>query len=99
MLKQEVYDSTAQIFGVSVGIANILGYSKFEDLKGDYTPVTYKKVSDELDINMIINRVIEIGKYKTFQKILHNTRKSVGNRKIKELTIYKKAWKELNGLV
>lgn len=98
MLKQEVYENTAQIFGVSVGVANIMGYSKFEDLKEDYTPVKYKKASDELDINIIINRVIEIGKYKPFQRILHSVRKKAGNRRIKELTIYRKAWLELKDL-
>lgn len=98
MLKQEVYENTAQIFGVSVGVANIMGYSKFEDLKDDYTPVKYKSVSDELDINLIINKAIELGKYKIFQRILHSVRKKSRHPKTKELTIYKKAWQELKDL-
>ena len=95
MLRQEVYENTALTFGVSVGVANIMGYTKFEDTKKDYTPKVYKKVSDELDINMIVNKVIELGKYKQFQKLLYTTRKKNKNPRIKELTIYKKAWKEL----
>ena len=98
MLRQEVYENTAQIFGVSVGVANIMGYTKLEDTKGDCTPKVYKRVSDELDINMIINRAIELGKYKQFQRILHYTRKRTKNPRTKELTIYKKAWKELRDI-
>jgi hypothetical protein len=97
MLRQEVYENTAQTFGVSVGVANIMGYTKLEDTKSEYTPKVYKKASDELDINMIINRVIELKKYKQFQRILHYTRKKTKHPRTKELTIYKKAWKELNG--
>lgn len=98
MLKQEVYENTAQIFGVSVGVANIMGYSKFEETKENYVnKKEYNKASDELDINIIINRVIEIGKYKPFQRILHSVRKKTRHPKTKEITIYRKAWRELNG--
>jgi hypothetical protein len=99
MLKQEVYEKASDMFGVTVGVANVMGYTKFEDTKKEYTPVKYKKASDELDINMIINRVIELGKYKPFQKILYKINDKAKNRRIKELTIYKKAWKELNGTI
>jgi hypothetical protein len=96
MLKQEVYQKAAEVFGVSVGIANIMGFTNVidESNEPDFTPEEYKGVADEIDINMIICNAIDKNKYQQLQKKLYDlTRKR--HPRIKDVTIYKKAWKDI----
>lgn len=97
MIRLEGYEWIAKTFGVSVGVANILGYKRRDEAKEEYTtPIAFKKFNDELDINYIITDAIEEGKYKELQRELYRLNGKKHPR-IKELTIYKKAWKETNG--
>ena len=91
MLRQEVYEKTSEVFGTVVAVANVIGYTSVEEKCGEETPVTYKKVSDEVDINMIICKAIDESKYKDLQKNLYILNKK-RNPRAKDLTIYKRAW-------
>jgi len=97
MIRDEVYVTISDTFGTSIGVASILGYKKREDAKEEFeTPKGFKRFNDELDINYIITDAIEVGKYRELQRELYRL-KSKSGRRIKEVTIYKKAWKETNG--
>jgi hypothetical protein len=96
MLRQEIYEKVSEDFGVSVGVANVLGYKKLSDEKDEYEPKVFKNASDELSINEIISIAIEDGKYQHLQREIYRLNQKKHPR-IKELTIYKKAWKDTNG--
>lgn len=96
MLRQEIYERVSDDFGVSVGVANVLGYKKLSDEKDAYEPKVFKNASDELSINEIISIAIEDGKYQHLQREIFRLNQKKHPR-IKELTIYKKAWKDTNG--
>jgi hypothetical protein len=97
MIRIEGYEWIAKTFGISVGVANILGYKKREEAKDEFpTEVGFKKFNDELDINYIITDAIEVGKYRELQRELYRLNQK-RTPQIKELTIYKKAWKETYG--
>jgi len=96
MLKQEVYQKAAEVFGVSVGIANIIGFTNVldESNEPDFTPEEYKGEANEKDKNIIICNAIDGNKYQQLQKKLYDlTRKR--HPRIKDVTIYKKAWKDI----
>jgi hypothetical protein len=98
MLRHSVYETIADTFGVSVGVANILGYSKRSEAKDEYTTTTsFRKFNDDMDINEIICESIDEGKYQQLQRELYRL-KGKPNLRIKEVTIYKKAWKETYGV-
>ena len=70
---------------------------KIMDLEEDKDiedPMEYKKVSDEIDINIIILNSIDAGKYKELQRGMYLLNKDRHPR-TKELTIYKKAWDKI----
>jgi hypothetical protein len=94
MLRQEVYEKTSEVFGTVVAVANVIGYTSVEDKRTESTPVTYKKLSDEVDINLIICKAIDENKYKDLQKKLYIHNKT-RHARAKDLTIYKRAWKEI----
>jgi hypothetical protein len=96
MLRHEIYEKVSDDFGVSVGVANVLGYKKLSDEKDEYEPKVFKNASDELSINEIISIAIEDGKYQHLQREIYRLNQKKQPR-IKELTIYKKAWKDTNG--
>ena len=96
MLRHEIYEKVSDDFGVSVGVANVLGYKKLSDEKDEYEPKVFKNASDELSINEIISIAIEDGKYQHLQREIFRLNQKKHPR-IKELTIYKKAWKDTNG--
>lgn len=97
MIRQEGYEWISYTFGVSVGVANILGYKKRSEAKGEYSePESFKKFNDDLDINEIITESIEVGKYKELQREIYRL-ESKRYPTIKDVTIYKKAWKETYG--
>ena len=96
MLRQEIYERVSEDFGVSIGVANVLGYKKLSEEKDEYEPKVFKNASDELTINEIISIAIEDGKYQHLQREIYRLNQKKHPR-IKELTIYKKAWKDTNG--
>ena len=96
MLRHEIYQRISDEFGVSIGIANILGYNKLSDEKDKYEPEVFKNASDELNINKIICEAVESDKYQSLQREIYRLNQKKHPR-IKELTIYKKAWKDTNG--
>lgn len=95
MLKEEVYIDVADQFGTSVGVANILGYKGKREHKDKYTKEVYKEFSDELDINGIICEAIEMGKYQELQREIYKLNLK-RNKRIKEITIYNKAFNIIN---
>lgn len=96
MLRHEIYQRVSEEFGVSVGVANVLGYKKLSDERDDFEPKVFKNASDELSINEIISIAIEDGMYQPLQREIYRLNQKKHPR-IKELTIYKKAWKDTNG--
>lgn len=94
MIRQETYEWIQSEFGVEVGIAKILGYKKLRDDKETLAPTTYKHLNEELTINEIITDSIEVGKYQPLQREIYRLRSK--GTKAKDLTIYKRAWKDIN---
>jgi len=98
MIRHSVYETISETFGISVGVASILGYKKRSEAKEEYnTPTSFKKFNDDLDINEIICESIDEGKYQQLQREVYRLKKKVRST-IKEVTIYKKAWKETYGV-
>lgn len=91
MLKQEAYEKVSEVFGTIVGVASMVGVIDLKEVEGVEEPVTYKKFSDEIDVNGIITKAIDTGKYRELQKNLYILNKKRHPR-AKDLTIYKKAW-------
>ena len=94
MLREEVYQKVAEEFGTSVGVANILGFKKKEDNIMEYTPESDKELSNDMDIHTIICIAIDNEWYQQLQRKIWEVKKTA-SPKIKETTIYKRAWKEL----
>lgn len=93
MLKQEAYEKASEVFGTIVGVATMMGMVDLKEVEGVEEPVTYKKFSDEIDVNMIITKAIDTGKYRELQRNLykHNLKR---HPRAKDLTIYKRAWED-----
>jgi hypothetical protein len=95
MIRDDVYVTISDTFGTSIGVAHILGYKKRSEAKEEHpTQQSYKRFNEELDINEIITSAIEDGKYQRLQREVWRLKVKSG-RKIKEITIYKKAWREI----
>ncbi len=92
MIRPEVYEKVSDRFGVSIGVANIMSVSPITDIKSDVPKNEYTKITDDLKINGIIGEAIDTLKYRDLQLSLYKVKKNNGNRKIKELTIYNRAW-------
>ena len=91
MLKHEVYQKAAEVFGTVVGVAGmvkVMDDITTEDFVG---PEEYKKVSEYIDINDIICNAIDTGKYKQLQQNLYQLNRN-RHHNIKDITIYKRAW-------
>lgn len=95
MIRQETYEWISDEFGISVGIAKILGYKKLRDDKETLSPTIYKHLNEELTINEIITDSIEMGKYQPLQREIYRLRSK--SNKIKDITLYKRAWRDING--
>lgn len=93
MLREEIYVNTANEFGVSVGVATIMGYKQLKDSVREIEPKTYKKMSSELSVNKLITDCIDDGLYQHLQRELFRIRSK--GKKISELTIYKQAIKNI----
>ena len=79
---------TAEEFGVSVGVAHAIGKG-IKELKSKDEISEY---NDDRFINGVIVRCIERNKYQQLQRTLYRIRQQAGKRKLKEVTIYRKAW-------
>lgn len=96
MLPEIIYQKASEQFGVSVGVAKIVGYKKKSDHIEEVTPETYKQLSTDLDINWIITECILDGTYKKLQREIFKLKRT--NPRLKnELNIYKRAFKTING--
>lgn len=96
MLPEIIYKKASEQFGVPVGVAKIMGYKKKKDHIEEVTPDSYKKLSNDLDINWIITECILDGIYEELQKEIFRLKRS--NPRLKnELNIYKRAFKIING--
>lgn len=96
MLPEIVYQKASDEFGVSVGVAKILGFKKKSDHIEEITSESYKQLSKELDINWIIADCIQDGSYKKLQKEIYRL-KTTNKRLKSELSIYNRAYKNING--
>jgi hypothetical protein len=92
MIRAEVYEKVSNRFGVSIGVANILNISPIKDIKSNIPKKEYTQITDDLKINRIISEAVDTLKYKDLQRALYKVKTVMGNRKIKELTIYNRAW-------
>lgn len=93
MLKKETYEKVSEVFGTVVGMATMIGMIDLKEVKDAEEPVTYKKYSDEIDVNEIINLAIECGKYRELQKRLVSIKP---HHRLKEKNLYKRAWDSIN---
>jgi hypothetical protein len=88
MLPQKAYMETAEEFGVSVGVAHAIGKG-IKELKSKEEVSEY---NDDRFISGVIIRCIERRQYQQLQRTLYRIRQQAGKRKLKEVTIYRKAW-------
>ena len=96
MLSERVYQKTSEEFGTPVGVARITGYKSKKEHVDEITTEAYKQLSNELDINWIITETILDGNYKELQREVYNLKKT--NKRLKsELSIYKRAFQNING--
>lgn len=94
MLKEDIFVRVAEEYGTSVGIANIFKVQPLEETRGEFdNNREYKEYEDELTINHIICKSIDLGKYQKLQRILYRMNLN-RDKRLKELTLYRRAWKE-----
>ena len=98
MIREEVFHRVADVFGTSIGVAHIISNKRLSESKHEFdTELDYKNYSDELKINEIVTEAIEMGLYQKLQRNLY-TINLKRDKRLKEYTIYKKAWKDtING--
>lgn len=96
MLPEIIYRKASDEFGVPVGVAKIMGYKKKKDHIEEITSESYKQLSNDLDVNCIIAECIFNGIYKKLQREVYRL-KSTNPRLKSELSIYKRAYKNING--
>lgn len=94
MIKEHVYEEMADEFGTSVGVAHIIGYkTKKETIQEDGIEL-YKETKDDLIINDIICDAIDLELYQELQREIFKI-KQKGNKRLKLLTIYRRAFQQL----
>jgi hypothetical protein len=90
MLNQETYEIAAEVFGTVIGVASI------KKIKEVDLPAEVKKWADmdkeEVLMNTITTKAIGMNKYQKLHRTIYRLRK---DRRKKEITIYKQAWKEI----
>jgi hypothetical protein len=95
MIKESVYVNAAEEFGTSVGVAHIIGYKTKKDTIREEGIESFNSVKGDMTINGIINDAIELGLYQELQREIFKL-KQKGNKRLKEITIYKRSFNELN---
>ena len=88
MLSQKAYIEAADVYGVSVGVAHAI-HRGVKELNTKEEIVDY---NEDRYINGVILRCIERNRYQDLQRTIYRIRKEMGKRKVKEVTIYRKAW-------
>ncbi len=94
MLDEKIYQEASTEFGTTIGVAHVVGYKTKEEHIEERTKASYQALSDNLDINDIICDTIYNDVYVELQRKLYELNKK-RRKGTKEITIYKKAWKEL----
>ncbi len=95
MLKEDIFVRVAEEYGTSVGIANIFKVQPLEEARGEFKDDReYKEYEEELTINHIICKAIDLGEYQKLQRVLYRMNLN-RDKRLKELTLYRRAWKEL----
>ena len=94
MIKESVYESVAEEFGTSVGVAHIIGYKTKKDTIREEGIESFNDVKDDMTINGIINDAIEIGIYQKLQREVYKI-KQKKDKRLKETTIYNRAFIEI----
>jgi len=95
MLKEDIFVRVAEEYGTSVGIANIFKVQPLSEARGEFKDdKEYKEYEDELTINHIICKAIDLGEYQKLQRVLYRMNLN-RDKRLKELTLYRRAWKEL----
>ena len=96
MLREETFQKAAYTFGTAVGVAHLISY-KGMDIETAKPELPQPKESNiENIINKIVLKSIEEGKYQQLCRRIYHY-KGREYKKIKEVTIYKKAYKDING--
>ena len=95
MLDEKIYQEASTEFGTTIGVAHIVGYKTKEEHIQERTKESYKQLSDNFDINDIICDAIFDNLYTELQRKIYELNKK-RRKGTKEITIYKKAWKELS---
>jgi hypothetical protein len=96
MLREETFQKAAYTFGTAVGVAHLISYKGMDIETSKPDIVELDESSDDMIINNIILKSIGEGKYQKLYRRLYYY-KGRGYKKIKEVTIYKKAYKDING--
>lgn len=94
MIKENVYEEMAQSFGTSVGVARAIGYKTKKEVIKEDGIVYYKETKDDQSINDIISDCIYFEMYHELQREVYKIKQNK-NRKLKELTIYRRAYNQL----
>ena len=90
MIKEHVYVDTADTFGTSVGVAHIIGFKNKKEQIREEGVESFKRIEPDLEINAIICDAIEVDQYQQLQREVYKI-KQIGDKRLKETTIYKKA--------
>lgn len=94
MIKESVYEEMAHSFGISVGVAHTVDYKTKKEVIKEDGVLIYKQTKDELTINNIISDCIYFEMYHELQREVYKIKQNK-NRKLKESTIYRRAYNEL----
>jgi phosphopantothenoylcysteine synthetase/decarboxylase len=92
MLKQETYETWADGFATSIGVAQTIRYN---DTDGVIPPVEYRKFKKEMGINKKILKAIDDGRYEELQRWIYKIGREDG--RLKEGTIIKRAFDKIYG--
>lgn len=91
MLKDSDYYKISEEYQTSVGIAT---HISFGDATKQRIP---KSLSEDLDLTAIINHAISIGVYQQMIRKVRELDRKRGVRRIKDITLYKKAFELCKG--
>jgi len=94
MIKESTYVQAANQFGTSVGVAHIIGFKTKKDQIKETGVESFKKIEGDLIINNIICDSIEFNLYQELQRAVYDIRQRNKNKKLKEITIYRRAYKQ-----
>ena len=94
MIKESTYSQAANQFGTSVGVAHIIGFKNKREQIKEGGIESFKKIEPDLIINNIVCDSIEFDLYQELQKRVYGIRQRNKNKKLKEITIYRRAFKQ-----